>query len=56
MTKELIRTLDTREVEALAKAALPCKGVDGVRTAVYSWPRFPATSEPGARFARPRSG
>jgi phosphoenolpyruvate-protein phosphotransferase len=37
--RQRIRTLDTRDVEALATAALGCKGADGVRTAVYSWPR-----------------
>jgi phosphoenolpyruvate-protein phosphotransferase len=41
--RQRVRGLDSRDAEALAKAALNCQGADAVRMAVYSWPRSPAT-------------
>lgn len=41
-----VRGLDSRDAEALARAALACKGADGVRMAVYSWPQSAATRHP----------
>lgn len=47
--RQRVRVLDSRDAEALALAALACKGADRVRMAVYSWPGSPVPpSEPGA--------
>ena len=51
--RQRVRGLDSRDVEALATAALACKGADGVRMAVYSWPRSSATPQPNQGSAHP---